>query len=112
MSYSNTNTGILARNERKEKDTHPDFSGTINVDGVDYWLSGWTREGKPGSKLEGKRYFSLAVKPKEERQAPAPQRRAPPTPARSSGGGGSGFDDLSDDIPFAPMGQGRAFLAV
>lgn len=94
MSYDNNNSGILARNERKEKDTHPDFTGTINVDGVDYWLSGWTREGKPGSKLEGKRYFSLAVKPKEERQAPAQQRRAPP------GRSGGQRDDPDSDVPF------------
>lgn len=106
MSYDNTNTGLLARNERKEKDTHPDFSGTINVEGVEYWLSGWTREGKPGSKLEGKRYFSLAVKPKEERQAPAQQRQAPPS--RSGGH----REDPDGDIPFAPIGRGRAFLAV
>ena len=38
--YDNTNRGILSRNERKEKDSHPDFVGSINVDGKDYWLSG------------------------------------------------------------------------
>lgn len=106
MSYDNTNTGILARNDRKEKDTHPDFSGSINIDGVEYWLSGWTREGKPGSKLEGKRYFSLAVKPKEA-AAPAPAQRRPP-PGRSGGM----REDPDGDIPFAPMAAGRAFLAV
>lgn len=68
--YDNTNSGILSRNERKEKDAHPDFTGTINVEGVDYWLSGWTKEGKQGGKMEGKKFFSLAVKRKE----PAPQQ--------------------------------------
>jgi hypothetical protein len=101
--YDNSNSGILARNERKEKDTHPDFTGTLNVDGVDYWLSGWTKEGKPGSKMEGKRFFSLAVKPKEAQQA-APQRQAP---AKQSSGGG-----MDDDVPFSQMAAGRAFLAV
>jgi hypothetical protein len=105
--YDNTNTGILARNERKEKDTHPDFSGTINIDGTEYWLSGWTREGKPGSKLEGKRYFSLAVKPKEERQPTRTQQRATTQP-RSGGH----REDPDGDIPFAPMAAGRAFLAM
>jgi hypothetical protein len=109
MSYDNTNTGILARNERKEKDTHPDFSGSINIDGTEYWLSGWTREGKPGSKLEGKRYFSLAVKPKEAAAPPAAPRRSAPPPPRQSGGG---HQDPDGDIPFSQMAAGRAFLAM
>lgn len=85
MSYDNTNSGILARNDRKESDNHPDFTGSINVDGVDYWLSAWTKEGKPGSKMEGRKFFSLSVKPKD---APAPQRK----PSRTPG--------ADDSIPF------------
>ena len=79
MAYDNTNSGILARNDRKEQDNHPDFTGTINVDGVDYWLSGWTKEGKEGSKMEGRKFFSLSVKPKD-----APKAAAKPAPARKA----------------------------
>ena len=86
MSYDNTNSGMLARNDRKEKDTHPDFKGSINVDGKEYWLSAWTREGKLGGKMEGRKYFSLSVSPKEQ-AAPAPQKKA------------TTFDQLDDDIP-------------
>lgn len=60
--YSNENRGTLGRNKRKEKDTHPDYSGKINVDGVEYWLSGWLKE------ANGEKFFSLSVKPKEPRQ--------------------------------------------
>ena len=88
MSYDNTNSGMLARNDRKEKDTHPDFKGAINVDGKEYWLSAWTREGKPGGKMEGRKYFSLSVSPKDAPvSAPAPQKKA------------TTFDQLEDDIP-------------
>ena len=80
MSYDNTNTGILSRNERKESDKHPDFTGQINVDGTDYWLSGWVRERKDGT---GK-FFSLSVRPKDNVQKAAPNKV---------------LDD-SDDIPF------------
>lgn len=69
--YDNTNSGILSRNERKESDNHPDFTGQINVAGVDYWLSGWIKTRKDGS---GK-FFSLSVKPKEAGRAPAGARK-------------------------------------
>ena len=75
---------MLARNDRKEKDTHPDYTGRINVAGVDYWLSAWVKEGKAGGKMEGRKFFSLAVRPIEGQQA-APARPAP---------------DFDDEIPF------------
>jgi hypothetical protein len=90
MAYDNTNSGILARNERKEKETHPDLSGSINVDGREYWLSAWRKVGQSG-KLDGKTFFSLSVKPKEEKTGRSP---APSTPNQAA----DTFED--DDIPF------------
>lgn len=60
MEYDNTNRGALFRNTRKEKDTHPDHNGSINVEGVEYWLSAWIKESKTGTK-----FFSVSVKKKE-----------------------------------------------
>jgi len=65
VEYSNINTGLMARNQRRETDKHPEFTGSINIEGREFWLSAWVREGKPGGKLEGQRFFSLAVKPKD-----------------------------------------------
>lgn len=90
QKYDNTNSGILARNERKETDKHPDFTGSINVDGTEYWLSAWVNEGKPGGKMEGKKYFSIKVNPKD-----APRSAAKPVSKAKSYN-----DDLDDDIPF------------
>lgn len=61
MDYDNTNKGILSKNDRKEKDSHPDVKGTLNVGGVEYWLSGWKKERKDGSGT----FYSLSVKPKD-----------------------------------------------
>jgi uncharacterized protein (DUF736 family) len=58
--YDNTNGGAIFPNDRKEKETHPDFRGTINVEGTEYWLKGWKKTSKTGTK-----FLSLALNPKE-----------------------------------------------
>ena len=90
MAYDNTNSGLLAKNKRKEKDTHPDYSGSVNVDGVEYGLSGWLKVGRDGSKMAGEKFFSLSLRRKDGQSAatPAPAAPAPAAP------------DFDDDIPF------------
>ncbi len=91
------NNGILSRNTRKEKDTHPDFSGSCEIGDppVQFWISAWTKEGKPGSKMAGKKFFSLAFKPKDQ---PAEQRAA--TPANAPAKPTAPVADDMSDIPF------------
>jgi hypothetical protein len=69
MAYDNNNSGMLARSDRKTLPTHPDYSGQCEIDGKQYWLSAWIKEGKAGGKLAGKKFFSLSFKPKEAQQA-------------------------------------------
>lgn len=78
MSFDRTNTGTLGRNKRKEKDTHPEYTGQINIEGVDYWLSAWVKNGN------GEKFFSLSVKPKDQQAKPQGKQQ----------------DDFKDDIPF------------
>lgn len=83
--FDNTNRGALFKNNRKEKDTHPDYNGTINVGGVDYYLNAWLKE----SKKDGKKFFSLSVKEKGVNAPPREPARAQDNPT-----------DFSDEIPF------------
>lgn len=64
-------SGSLFRNDRKEKETHPDHTGTAKIGGREYYVSAWVKEGKSG------RFFSLSFKPKL-----APGAR-PPTGGRN-----------------------------
>jgi hypothetical protein len=102
MTYDNTNSGLLAKNDRKEKETHPDYTGKVNVEGRDFYLSAWIKEGREGSKLEGKKYFSLSLKPVDAASGassarPGPRPSAAPA-ARASAA--SGLEDIDSDIPF------------
>ena len=99
-NYDNTNSGMLTRNDNKQANNHPDYRGSINVNGEEYWLSGWIKSGREGTKLAGKKYFSLSVTPKESRvpeQRPSVHRGAPQRPRPSHSHEESEFDD---DVPF------------
>ena len=65
---------------------HPDGKGSAMIGGVEYWVSSWNKKTK-----DGKPWRSLSFVPKDA-QKPVKQAQK---------GADSGFDDMSDDIPFA-----------
>lgn len=65
--YDNTNRGSIWKNERKEKDTHPDFTGSVNVEGKEYFVNAWKR--KPGAN-ERAPALSFTVVPKTGEKKP------------------------------------------
>lgn len=85
MAFDKRGTFTLGKNKRKEKETHPDYSGTLtDENGVEYWLSAYIKE------HNGEKFFSGRIKKKEQRG-----------PAQSSGGGsGRLSDNLDQEIPF------------
>ena len=59
-TYDNNNSGALFPNDRKEKENHPDLTGSAVVDGKEYWFKGWKKSSKAG-----KAYLSVAFDLKE-----------------------------------------------
>lgn len=93
MAYDNTNTGILSRNDRKDSDRHPDFKGSADIEGTEYWISAWVKEAGPQAKNPGRKFFSMRFEPKEAKFGDAPaQATAKEEPARPE------YPD--DGIPF------------
>ena len=81
MDYDNKNKGVLFKNKEKESDNHPDYNGSIDIDGTEYWLSAWINTDKYGNK-----YMSLS----------RGQEKNP-----TGGSQGQRNDDMDgDDIPF------------
>lgn len=58
MTYEMKNdTATLFKNDRKEKDTQPDYTGKIKQDGKERQLAAWITKSKDGSKT----YMSLKI---------------------------------------------------
>jgi hypothetical protein len=70
----NTNRGAIWKNDKKEKDTHPDFTGSLNVDGVEYWVNAWRRKDGAPAKAPA---LSFTVRPKDAPQQSTSQRAMP-----------------------------------
>ena len=71
MEYNNENRGALWKNDRRDDEKFPHYKGSLNVEGVDFWISAWLKESKDGTK-----FMSLSIKSKDQKEvkAPAPAR--------------------------------------
>ena len=78
MNEQREMSGVLFKNDHKDADNQPDYRGEAKIEGRDYKISAWLKEGKTG------KFFSFAFSPKEE----APKEAG-------------GFDKpIADEIPF------------
>ena len=102
--YDNTNRGTLFVNDRKAPGSNqPDRSGTLNVEGVEYFFDGWLKKSAAGAS-----FLSVSIKRKDKQPGSAPaQQQQPqqshgygqPTPQAAHAPAAS-FSDADADIPF------------
>ena len=64
METKRDNSGVLFKNDKKDNERAPEYKGNIMVDGNEYWISAWIKEGKTGT------FMGLAVSPRDA-QPPA-----------------------------------------
>ena len=72
-------SGSLFKNSRKTSDSHPDFTGSIMLDGKEHWFSAWVKESPKAGK-----FFSVSVGKVKEPIGFKPK----------------GQDEILDDTPF------------
>lgn len=73
--YDSNMSGTFGRNQRKQADNHPDFTGKCEIENVKYYINGWIKQGQSGQ------FFSLSFRPVEPKQVPVSH-------------------DIGEDIPF------------
>lgn len=59
MSEQRDFSGILFKNDRKQQDNHADYRGTCTVNGIEYYMNAWLKDGAKG------KFMSFSFKPKK-----------------------------------------------
>ena len=86
QQFDPTNRGALFVNDKKAPGSNqPDRTGSINIEGVEYFIDGWLKKSAAGNP-----FMSVSVKRKDKQAAkPAPK----PAPVKD------GYEDF-EDTPF------------
>lgn len=82
-------------NDKGGNDKRPDRRGTINIEGVEYKLSGWLRTPKNG----GDKFLSLKAERSDKQQEPG-RERTPASDRAAAAKNDSGWIDDDANPPF------------
>ena len=85
QQYDNELQGAIFKNDKKSE-SHPDYKGSVTVNGQEYWVNSWINTSKSGAK-----YMSLKLALKEAQ---------PVTQGMYSNEAPAEDPALDDEIPF------------
>ena len=74
-------SGSMFKNQKKLTDQHPNMTGSALIDGVEYYVSAWTKTDKNGNKWQS---MSFTKKDQQKTREQAEKAAA----------------DMDDDLPF------------
>ena len=77
------NSGTLSKNDRKTEAKHADYTGSCTIEGKEFWMNAWIKDGQ-----NGRKFMSFSFRPKE----PRPQSSRPSQGSRQT--------YIPDDEPF------------
>lgn len=81
MTYDNTNSGVLFKNDKRGNEKAPDYTGKLDVEGKEWRLAAWIKDGRNG------KFMSLKVSEPLGQERQEPHNTSPP-------------EVLDDEIPF------------
>lgn len=79
------NSGSLFKNEEKESERHPDYSGMCVINGVEMYMDAWLKTAD-----SGRRWMSFSFKAKGKSKDSKPEKQQPSRRQR----------DEDSDVPF------------
>lgn len=82
--YDKNNKGSISKNKDKTEPNHKDYNGKALIDGKEYWVAGWVKDGQYG------KFLSLAFEPKNKTQ----------NSSSSSKRSNQQEEESSEDMPF------------
>jgi hypothetical protein len=62
--YDNNLSGVLFKNDKEGNEKRPDYKGSAEIEGVQYWVSAWVRDGAKG------KFMSMKYERKDKQSAP------------------------------------------
>ena len=71
--YDKELAGVLFANDKEGNEKRPDWKGSIQIEGVEYWISGWDRTSAKGALISlkaEKKKTAMAAMAKAEEPAP------------------------------------------
>lgn len=71
------NDGALFINDERQSERSPDYKGSATVNGQQFWVSGWNKTSRDGTK----QFLSLSFQPKQAQQHRGGTRNPPPRQA-------------------------------